>query len=302
MDRIALAKRLESLSSVFASHTPYSRDLKAMAYVLNKVSDDKFSSILSKDFLSDTVAADSAEACGPGPMGGPSGIPGTGEGDAKVIVIKKPPMIEEETQIMSAEATEKTAGMFWSKEASKAVIDNLLRDVVGMNKSVCCDTGRHLETEQIPDGTHKGIPEKPAPLKEEQTPNIAPVLESNMVEKSHGKVQKEASLDDIKKKKEENEKKKDKKDLEALKKAQKKSEKKEAAVEPVVEPEEKKEAAVEPAVESEEKREAAVEKKEEESCDKESSSSIIEGIELVASMDDVELDPKEAAELSKLFV
>ena len=58
MDRIALAKRLEGLSKVFASDSPYHRDLKAMSEVLQKVDDDKFKTILSTDFVSDVAAGD----------------------------------------------------------------------------------------------------------------------------------------------------------------------------------------------------------------------------------------------------
>jgi len=286
MDRIALAKRLESLSSVFASHTPYNRDLKAMSYVLSKLSDDKFQTILSGDFN-----ADEHEACmcgaGPGPAVIPMGAPadvsvGEPEEEKKIIVIKT-----DGGMPMSAEATEKTAGMFWCKEASQAVVDNLLRDVVAMNKSVCCDTGKHLEKEQIPDGTHAGLPERGVALKPEQTPDIAPVLDSKIVEKSHGAVKKEAaeqsedekqdeaskeaSLADIKKKKEEAEKEKLEKDVKDLKKAKK------------------------------EKKASDEEEDDKDDKDAAEGSSSFEGIELVASMDEVELDANEASELSKLF-
>lgn len=297
MDRIALAKRLESLSSVFASHTPYNRDLRAMSYVLSKLSDDKFKTIVSSNF-----DADVAEACmcGKGPGALPAVIPMGDDvpmGGAPVVDVPVPQGVNKVIVIkgdegpMSAEATEKTAGMFWCKEASQAVVDNLLKDVVAMNKTVCCDTGRKLETEQIPDGTHKGIPEKPTTLKPEQTPDIAPVLESKIVEKSHGAVQKEAaaeckadkkeeeaekeaSLADIKKKKEEAEKAKLEKDVKDLNKAKK----------------EKKA--------SDEEEDKDVEKDDKDAAE---SSSSFEGIELTASMDEVELGVDEAAQLSKLF-
>ena len=265
MDRIALAKRLESLSSVFASHTPYNRDLRAMSYVLSKLDDTKFKTILSGDFSADEV---DACMCGKGPGGPlpgivPMGAPVDEPADGKPVLVIQ----TEGGMPMSAEATEKTAGMFWSKDASKAVIDNLLRDVVGMNKSVCCDTGRHLDKEQIPDGTGDG--EKAPTLKPEQIPSAAESIKTNMVEKSHGAVQKEASLEDIQKKKKEDKEKKMKKDVDKLKKD--KAEKKASE-------------------EGEDEKDAAAE-----------SSSSFEGIELVASMDEVELDAKEAAELSKLF-
>lgn len=290
MDRIALAKRLESLSSVFAGHTPYSRDLKAMSYVLNKMADDKFKTIVSSDFTADVESCMCGAGPGAGPGMGPDIVPMGGpvppEDGAKVIIIKKP---MEEAAVMSAEATdktaaEKTAGMYWSREASKAVVDGLLRDVVGMNKSICCDTGRQLETEQVPDGKHSGLPEIGVALKPEQTPDIAESLDSGIVNKSHGAVQKEASIEDIKKKKDETDKKKALKVLEGKKN-------KDATEQPVVE------AAVAPVAVPVVVEATAVEPKTEEA----SSSSIFEGIELTASMDDVELDANEAAELSKLF-
>ena len=330
MNRIALAKRLESLSEVFASHTQYSRDLRAMSYVLNKMADDKFNGIISSDYSADSEMFPE-EACGP--MGPGAGPMGPTEDKPKVIVIEKKedtvPMPGEGVIPMSLEASEKTAGMFWNKDASKAVVDNLLRDVVGMNKSVCCDTNRKLEKDQVPDGTHAGLPEKPSTLKPEQTPDVSESIETGMVAKSKGTVKKEAgdakgpgvpdkdgkgpgkdspecpmnkekkdkeaSLEDIKKKKEEDEKAKTKKDLEALKKAQKAKEKK-ASEEDAEEKEEK-------AEEKEEKAKELLEEaeKDEKDATVEPASSVFEGIELSASMDECELDATEAAELSKLF-
>jgi len=266
MDRIALAKRLEGLSEVFASHTPYNRDLKAMSYVLNKMSDDKFTGVISSDFTEEAEAC----MCGKGPMdsgvipvGGPEGLPGA---EPKIVLIKK-----EEGIPMAVEASEKTAGMFWSKDASKAVVDNLLRDVVGMTKSVCCDTGKKLESNQVPNGKHKGIPEKASTLKPEQVPDVSTSLDSGIVEKSHGKVEKDASIADIKADK-------IKKDKAKAIKTLEKAEKSKDAAEESSKDEEKKE---------DQQREPV--------------SSIIEGIELSASMDEFELGADEASELSKLF-
>jgi hypothetical protein len=310
MDRIALAKRLESLSSVFASHTPYNRDLRAMAYVLNKMADDKFTSILSGDFTQEEVEAC---MCGKGPGSPLSKIIPMGEpmleeaqpADEPVLVIKTEGGIP-----MSAEATEKTAGMFWCKEASKSVVDNLLRDVVGMNKSVCCDTGRHLDKPQVPDGTHDG--EKAPTLKPEQTPEMAEVLKSDMVAKSHGKVEKEAGkapdiAEKMKAKKEKADKEKLEKDVKELKKGKKASEDSDEKAEQAAEKmEDEAQKDVEKAKEQLEKAEEKLEeaKKVEEKAEseeKDATSSIIDGIELMASMDEVELDANEAAELSKLF-
>jgi hypothetical protein len=309
MDRIALAKRLEGLSSVFASHTPYNRDLKAMSYVLNKMSDDKFSGILSGEFAADDL---DACMCGKGPMG-PEALPMAvppempEDGEKKIVVIKT-----DGGMPMSAEASEKSAGMFWCKEASKAVVDNLLRDVLSMDKTVCCDTGKILDKEQIPDGTHKGIPEKPSTLKPEQTPDVSVSLDSDMYKKSQGKVEKEASsakvedkdasLADIKEKKKEKEKQKALKVLE--KKAGEDSDEK--AEEIAEKKEEKAQEKVEEAKEMLEDAEKELEEAKDievkaESDEKDASSSIVEGIELSASMDEIELDAGEAEQLSKLF-
>lgn len=341
MDRIALAKRLESLSSVFASHTPYNRDLRAMAYVLNKMADDKFTSILSGDFTQEDV--DSC-MCGKGPGSPlqqiiPMGKPMPEEAqpaDEPVLVIKTEGGIP-----MSAEATEKTAGMFWCKEASMAVVDNLLRDVVGMNKSQCCSTGAKLESKQVPNGSHDG--EKAPTLKPEQTPDDAASIKTNMVEKSRGAVKKEAGsikgpgipdgtgpmkdspeckmkkeeekeagkapdiAEKMKAKKEEADKEKLKKDVKELKKGKKASEDSDEKAEQAAEKmEDEAQKDVEKAKEQLEKAEEKLEeaKKVEEKAEseeKDASSSITEGIELMASMDEVELDANEAAELSKLF-
>lgn len=332
MDRIALAKRLESLSSVFASHTPYNRDLRAMSYVLNKMADDKFTSILSGEFSPDKLEACMCGA-GPGvgpmtkiPVGGPvdepEGLPG---GEPKVIVIEK-----EEGVPMSAEANEKTAGMFWCKEASKAVVDNLLRDVVGMNKSQCCSTGAKLEAKQVPNGSHDG--EKASTLKPDQTPDDAASIKTNMVEKSRGAVkkeagsikgpgvpdgtgpmkdspeckmkkeeEKEASLEDIKKAKKEKEEKAMKKDVEKLKKEKKeKKASEEGEDEKAEQAAEKKEEKAKELLEEAEKDEKKAEEGDKDATT-ESSSSSFEGIELVASMEEVELNAAEADQLSKLF-
>lgn len=186
MDRIALAKRLEGLSSVFASETPFNRDLKAMSYVLSKLSDEKFASILASDFNPDIGIVEEVESCGVGE----NIIAPPAPENKKVLIIKTPS--DEEAAVMSAEATDKTAGMYWNKESSEAVVNYLLRDVVGMNKTVCCDTGNKLEANQVPDGSHKGVPEKPSTLKPEQTPDISASLDSDIVSKSKGAVRKEA--------------------------------------------------------------------------------------------------------------
>lgn len=156
MDRKALSKRLEGLSSVFASETPIATDLKAMAYTLDKMADEKFKEILSKDYSADEVVASEE----------------TAEVDSKKEDIK------------GCDKKASDEGLFWSKEASDMVLQGLIKDV----------TGSTLTKEQTPDGTKKA--EKPATLKEEQTPSIKETLDSDIVKKSQGPVAKSASSDE----------------------------------------------------------------------------------------------------------
>jgi hypothetical protein len=289
MNRIALAQRLDGLSKVFANHTPYSRDLAAMSYVLNKMPDEKFKSILSGTFSSDEDVEGCM--CGKSPMGPealPFAKPDEEGGVKKIVLIQDNPM--------SLEAS--SNGMFWSKEASEAVLSNLVRDVVGMDKSICCDTGRKLDKEQIPDGTHAGIPERPSTLKAEQTPNVAPVIESKMVEKSHGAVQKKeaakktAGIEDIEEQKAEDQ--GDKADVET-EKAKELTEKANKALEKAKEHDEKSKEHAEIAEEKEEKEEDS----DDSTSDKDAFS--YENLILDASMDEPELSSAEISELSKLF-
>jgi hypothetical protein len=89
----------------------------------------------------------------------------------------------------------------WTKEAFDYVAQNLVRDVLGMEKSICCDTKRHLDKVQMPDA--KKSPETKgavtrqedtgAALKPEQVPDLSVALESDMLKKSKGAVRKEAA-------------------------------------------------------------------------------------------------------------
>jgi len=159
MDRKALSKRLEGLSSVFASETPIATDLKAMAYTLDKMSDDKFKTILSSEYESD---------------------------EEREAAKKTEDLINEDLEnSVEAEECEKDKnasedGLYWNREASDIVLASLVKDV----------TGAELKKEQTPDGCKKA--EKPFTLKDDQTPKIDEVLKSKIVEKSHGAVKKEA--------------------------------------------------------------------------------------------------------------
>jgi hypothetical protein len=89
----------------------------------------------------------------------------------------------------------------WTKEAFDYIAQNLVHDVLGMDKSICCDTKRHLDKVQMPDA--KKSPETKgavirqedtgAALKPEQVPDLSVVLESDMYKKSQGAVRKEAA-------------------------------------------------------------------------------------------------------------
>ena len=308
MDKIALAKRLESLSRVFASQTPYNRDLMAMSYALSKMADEKFKTVVSSDF--EAEPSEEVESCllGEPGMNQCKGR-GLGRGQPKIIVVQEENPTDEMEGVIPVMATDKSEGMFWDKKASDAIVDNLLRDVVGMDKSICCDTKRHLETDQVPDGTHKGLPETPETLKKEQTPDIAESLDSGIVEKSKGKVRKEASEEE----KDATEEVAETPEKEATE--EKKSEDENMVTEEIKvdlgggddeESEEKKEDSEEGDEESTDEAPAVEEDTTDEdlivdSCNKQSSSSVVEGIELLASMDEVALDDDEASKLSKLF-
>lgn len=335
MDRIALANRLEGLSKVFVAHSPYSRDLKAMAHVLSQIDDQKFQTVLSSDFSADVEAATPPMSIGLNiPQHGRStGAPSVARGglnrqqkieQAKSLfgisdqeageivdqVSKKQTQTAPQitpSQVptgapggMSMEASETNSeiGKYWNREASDAIRDNLLRDVLGMDKAICCDTHRHLDKDQIPDGTHAGLPERAATLKPEQTPNIAPVLDSKIVEKSHGAVKKEAGIEDLKKMKAEK----------AEKKSEGLEEKAKAQAEDTAETlgkAKKQEEVAEKAEGETKKSEKKEEKKAPAKEDKDATDStdmVVEGIELTASMDDIELSAEESAKLNQLFV
>lgn len=222
MDRIALSKRLEGLSSVFAGESKISRDLKAMAYVLTNMPEEKFAEILSPDYTADAAMTPQEEAqfemMKPNPQGGymikgkPVGRgmargrgPGFGEIGKNIIIMAPPekkaqvqklveqirgiiepePVSQAQTSPMKlANEEENVEGAYWNKQASSAVLNNLLREVTGMEKVIPFNTGRKLTPEQTPDAKHKGIPETPPTLKKEQTPDESDVLKSDMVAKS----------------------------------------------------------------------------------------------------------------------
>lgn len=102
---------------------------------------------------------------------------------------------------LNAAFKSKAASDLWTKSASDLIAQNLVRDVLGMDKSICCDTKRHLDKKQMPDATKtqetKGAVARQedtgAALKPEQVPHLDEVLNSDMYKKSQGKVVKEAA-------------------------------------------------------------------------------------------------------------
>lgn len=97
-----------------------------------------------------------------------------------------------------------STGDAWTKSASDYIAQNLVRDVLGMEKSICCDTKRHLDKKQMPDATKtqetKGAVARQedtgAGLKPEQVPHLDEKLDSDMYKKSQGKVRKEATTEE----------------------------------------------------------------------------------------------------------
>lgn len=192
MDKIALSKRLAGFSEVFKQETKFARDLKAMSLVIESLPEEKFASLIieaeeaKKEEKLEEEKEDMKEA-------------------AKKV--EEPEEKEDEKPEVEAskeekeegeEAEEKEAsGTFWNKEASQAVLSFLVRDVTGGEvkpiKKASAEPvpAAKLPAAQTPDG--KG--NKPAPtLKKDQVPNMEPVIKSDIVQKSHGAIRKEASV------------------------------------------------------------------------------------------------------------
>ncbi len=351
MDRIALSKRLGNLSTVFAGGHPMQRDLHAMSLVLTQMSDEKFASVLSKEFEADPVEAtedkDAAQMITPLPTTyqpgkgyqaptGPSKTPTApqvrktehalaeaisdmaGEGKNKGLLqrirdmIKADPDVPQATKTKAlgelkgktettktdapaevptaAQASEDNDGSYWNREASAAIMNNLVRDVTGMDKTIALDTNRHLTLNEMPDGKHAGVPVRPPTLKPDQTPNQVDVLDSNIVAKSNQTPLKKEAADEA---------------APAADVAPAADAAPAADVAPAADA-----APAEEAKAEEKKDEPKAEEKKDEETPKEAGDKAssdegttfeAEGIELVAPMEEVTLDDGEAAKLSKLF-
>jgi hypothetical protein len=228
MDKMALADRFEGYSHVFASDSNIGIDLKAMADTLREMPEEKFAKVINADFEEESSVIS--------PMSGPGSMrrvplserPGYGGGKkidpakAKMIAdkykltpdqiheiavdlesLKGPapkPSFEEAEAAAKVEAP-KAVKDTWTKSASDYIAQNLVRDVLGMDKSICCDTKRHLTPPQMPDAKKKQETKGAVVRQEdtgraltpEQTPVLSEKLDSDMYKKSKGPVRKEAT-------------------------------------------------------------------------------------------------------------
>jgi len=222
MDRIALSKRIGGLADVFATGSPIRRELEAMSYALEHMQDEKFASILNEGYEADDKEAWSMQF--PSPHSSRT-LDKRDERIRNMTVSKRKQLTEQDIAYLDqldpqavmqalksqpaapapAGAAPKMAGDdssvvsgSWNREASDAVIRNLVSDVMGreaVNKTQCCSTGRKLEKPQMPDAMKKQ--ETPPTLTEAQTPKLSESLDSGMLEKSRGAVRKEAAKDEV---------------------------------------------------------------------------------------------------------
>ena len=343
MDKIALAERLEGFAKVFATENPIAIDLTAMGKVLRGMSDEKFAQIINPEM-------EEVEAVGlliPGQgrgqgigrnlpystrkemekghgFGGPKAViePSEDEGAVDLQRMLSDPAykkkIEDLAKMAQEEESEETGKKAsWNKQASAAVLQNLVNEVFAMDKTVCCDTKQKLTKEQMPDATKKQ--ETPSTLKTEQTPHLSEALDSDMVAKSKkAKTPKSASKEEEKTEEmyEEREESALKEIAEGLEIAQEgldkveKFEEAEKALE-LSEDEEGEEgeekeagkATAEERLEKMEKAQKAKEIKEKSRPSKEAGETIVaEGFEFEASMQELEMDSAEQKKLESLFI
>ena len=224
MDKTVLANRFDGYSRIFASDHPIGIDLKAMADTLRKMPEEKFAKIVDAGYEEDafmqtpSAPAPGAQFQGIGkvPTSTPGGIksvyPGMKGEQGKMnaeratsvgqkVGIPSDKMQKFLSEYEKADSAEVAAAGApaadpWSKYAADAVAQNLVRDVLGMNKSICCDTGRHITKEQTMDGKKAPELKNVRPTSEdtgraltpEQVPDIGEKLESDIYKKSKGAV------------------------------------------------------------------------------------------------------------------
>lgn len=325
MDRTALSKRIGGLADVFAAGSPIRRELEAMSFALDHMRDEKFASILNEGYEADdkdsnvrgygmgqpvqkhefSVSQRARQPGGETPVFEPRDPKAAlkalmSDPEVQKIIQRRPDLakmagIEVEADI------EQPEGNAWNREASDAVIRNLVSDVLGreaMTKAQCCDTGRKLEKNQMPDAEKKQ--ETPSTLTEDQTPKLSESLDSGIYEKSKGSVRKEAA-DEMP---EAEEPKAEKPEVEEPK--AEKPDKTVAQEQREKRTEEKAEKTREEAKEKAEDTAEALQKLDNMTAKKaseETTASMImfDGIELTAPMDEVSLTEEDARKLSCLF-
>ena len=232
MDKMVLANRFDGYSRIFASDHPIGIDLKAMAETLRKMPEEKFAKIIDAGYEEDSAAEDKKDKeaflmtphkpiSQPGQPGSRSSITPGGKitptdpsfqfGGSKMVpmsaimtTFKPTPEQIQKLEALASPATAEVeatgAGMTadpWTKSAADHVAQNLVRDVLGMNKSICCDTGRHITKEQTMDGHKAPETKNVRPTSEdtgraltpEQIPSIAEKLNSDMYKKSKGSIE-----------------------------------------------------------------------------------------------------------------
>jgi hypothetical protein len=232
MDKIALANRFEGFSKVFAENTPISVDLKAMSSALKGMSDEKFASIVNADYEKEAATGffpgmqsgpSSPSFNRPQPaIGGPKNVPTDpafefpNQGKLTQIATQTGVPVEKLQKILSLfnpasaklASEEKTSSEktsegkdSWTKEAFDHIANNLVRDIVGMNKTQIENTGRHLDKKQMPDAAKAPELKNVRPTEQdtgraltpEQVPSQEEYLNSDMYKKSKGAVRKEAA-------------------------------------------------------------------------------------------------------------
>jgi len=234
MDKLVLAKRLEGFSQVFAGDNSIAVDLQAMATALKGMSQEKFASIVNAGYeeeacedKKDEEKSEKDAMFGAQPYGNPGdaysnrtplteryqgagGMKGKLTPDQLKAVARKHgipedkmisayPELTASSEVAASPKQASTDG--WTKEAFDAVASNLVRDVLGMNKSVCEDTGRHQTKVQDPDGDKAPGLKNVRPTEQdtgrdltpEQVPDLKDKLDSDMYKKSKGPVKKEGS-------------------------------------------------------------------------------------------------------------
>lgn len=180
--RTQLVNTLKLASQAVSPVEAMAKDLNTMAHALASVSEEKFSSMISKQALEDMFKQEEEEKEKSAVEISSEEI----EGDKK----------ESECKFASSEC--------WNKQASNLVREALAKEVVGFDASPDHPDGEPkaaLPKEQTPDGSNNPgtmkvvLDATDAKLEKEQKPDLAAVLDSEIVSKSNGAVEKEASVE-----------------------------------------------------------------------------------------------------------